>query len=315
MSIMIEIKSPAECGVRFDRWVKKTYPRVSFSELQKWLRTGQVRVNKKRIKTSYILQKGDTVRFPPQFANVEKTFSKDSKPTGNRKTRSLLQQSIVYEDASCVVINKPQGLAVQGGTSLTDYVDLYLDHLLEGQEEPLRITHRLDKDTAGLLILAKTQESARYYTSAFEKRKISKVYHAVIVGRPKHYAGDIDLPIGKMRGIEREKVSSKADVVDDALTEYRELAYDHERNLTLLKLCPHTGRTHQLRVHMLEGLGFPILGDGKYGGKEAHPLDDDDTTMHLAATGLEFTSATGAPVRLNLPLPDFFVKIGRSTGW
>tara|TARA_R110002095_G_scaffold146554_7_gene126784 strand:+ start:1128 stop:2060 length:933 start_codon:yes stop_codon:yes gene_type:complete len=310
MSIMVEIKSPDACGVRFDRWVKKAYPRASFGELQKWLRTGQVRVNKKRIKSSYILQKGDAVRFPPQFAEVEKTFSKDSKPLGNRKTRALLQQSIVYEDASCVVINKPQGLSVQGGTGLMDYVDLYLDHLLEGQEEPLRITHRLDKDTAGLLILAKTQESARYYTGAFQKRKISKVYHAVIVGRPEHYKGEIDLAIGKMRGIEREKVSSKAEEVDEAQTEYREMAYDHERNITLMTLCPHTGRTHQLRVHMLEGLGCPILGDGKYGGKEAHPLEET-TTMHLAATGLEFTSATGAPVRLNLPLPDFFVKVGR----
>jgi 23S rRNA pseudouridine955/2504/2580 synthase len=296
--------------VRFDRWVKKVYPRVSFGEFQKWIRTGQVRVNKKRIKTSYTLQKGDAVRFPPQFAEVEMTFSKDSRPIGNRKTRALLQQNIVYEDALCVVINKPQGLSVHGGTGLTDYIDLYLDHLLEGQLEPLRITHRLDKDTSGLLILAKTQDSARYYTGAFQKRKIMKVYHAVIVGRPDRHAGEIDLPIGKMRGIEREKVSSKAEDLDEALTEYRELVYDHDRNITLVQLCPHTGRTHQLRVHMLEGLGCPILGDGKYGGKEAHPLDEE-TTMHLAATSLEFTSETGAPVRLTLPLPDFFVNVGR----
>lgn len=310
MSIMVEIKSPDAYDVRFDRWVKKAYPRVSFGELQKWIRTGQVRVNKKRIKTSYILQKGDAVRFPPQFAEVEKTFSKDLKPTGNRKTRALLQQNIVFEDASCVVINKPQGLSVQGGTGLTDYIDLYLDHLLEGQLEPLRITHRLDKDTAGLLILAKTQDSARYYTGAFQKRKISKTYHAVIVGRPDRHAGEIDLPIGKMRGIEREKVSSKADEVDDALTDYREVVYDRDRNITLVQLYPHTGRTHQLRVHMLEGLGCPILGDGKYGGKEAHPFEEE-LTMHLAATSLEFTSETGAPVRLNLPIPDFFVRVGR----
>jgi len=168
----------------------------------------------------------------------------------------------------------------------------------------------LDKDTAGLLILAKTQESARYYTGAFQKRKIRKVYHAVIVGRPKHHAGEIDLPLGKMRGIEREKVSCKAETVEEALTEYREVAYDRDRNITLVQLFPHTGRTHQLRVHMLEGLGCPILGDGKYGGKEAHPLDED-TTMHLAATSLEFVSETGAPVRLNLPIPDFFVSVGR----
>ena len=308
MSIIIDIKTTGGVGQRFDRWVKKTFPRVSFGELQKWLRTGQVRVNKKRIKSSYVLQGDDLVRFPPHFVEFQTIFHDDSKPTGNKKTRALLQQSIVFEDDSCVVINKPQGLAVQGGTGLRDYVDLYLDNLLEGQIETLRITHRLDKDTAGLLILAKTQDSARYYTQAFKNHKILKTYNAVVVGRLPEHAGTIDLPIGKMRGIEREKVSSHAEQVDEAITEYKELAYDREYDVTLVALRPHTGRTHQLRVHMLEGLECPILGDGKYGGKAAHPFDKE-ITLHLAAIGLEFTSETGAPVRLTLPLPDFFMDL------
>ncbi len=308
MSVIIDIKETGGNGQRFDRWVKKAFPRVSFGELQKWLRTGQVRVNKKRIKSSYVLQQDDLVRFTPQFVEFQTTFTDDSKPMGNKKTRSLLQQNIIFEDESCLVINKPQGLAVQGGTGLRDYVDLYLDNLLEGQQDPLRITHRLDKDTAGLLILAKTQDSARYYTKAFKNHKILKTYKAVIVGRTPEYSGTIDLPIGKMRGIEREKVSSHAEQVDDAVTDYKELTYDRDRNLTLVALRPYTGRTHQLRVHMLEGLGCPILGDGKYGGRAAHCLEEE-VTLHLAATGLEFTSETGAPVQLTLPLPDFFVDI------
>jgi 23S rRNA pseudouridine955/2504/2580 synthase len=308
MSITVTIIEQQDIGLRFDRWVKKSFPRVAFGELQKWLRTGQVRVNKKRIKAGYILQDQDSVRFPPHFVEFQSTYTSDDKPIGNKRTRSFLQQSIIFEDESCIILNKPQGLSVQGGTGLRDYVDLYLDNLLEDQQEPLKITHRLDKDTAGLLILAKNVEAARFYTKAFETKNIFKMYHAVVVGRPKSPKGTIDLPIGKMRGIERERMSSKAEHVDEAITEYHELVYDRARHITLLALHPLTGRTHQLRVHMLEGLGCSILGDGKYGGQEAHPLEEE-VTLHLAATSLSFTSMTGAPVSVTIPIPDFFVLV------
>ncbi len=312
MSIIITFKQDSQ---RFDRWVKKEYPRVAYGELQRWIRTGQIRVNKKRIKTSFQLSKGDEVRFPPQFQNLQKNFDFDNKPTGNKKTRTLLQNSIIYEDETCIILNKPQGLAVQGGTNLRDYIDLYLANLLEGQEDILRITHRLDKDTAGLLILAKTQDAARYYTKAFQSRTIQKTYHAVIVGRPKISAGTIDMPIGKMMGAEKELMSGNAPHVDSAMTDYKTLHFDSRLNLSLLKLTPHSGRTHQIRVHLFEGLGRPILGDGKYGGKEAHPdIDLEDLplcinrlTMNLAATGLVFDNPDGKPLRLQIPLPDFFV--------
>lgn len=316
MSIEIKFTSLAtDTPQRFDRWVKKAYPRVGFAVLQKWLRTGQIRVNKKRIKGDYTLQNNDIVRFPPQFIELQSPLSQTSKPTGNKKTKSLLQQAIVYDDESCVVLNKPQGLAVQGGTNLRDYIDLYLGSLLEGQEEPLRITHRLDKDTAGLLILAKTQEAARYYTKAFQSRNIEKIYHAVIVGIPKQKTGTIDLPIGKLYGADREKMSSTAEHVDPAQTDYQVMGVDREHGLSLVALRPYTGRTHQLRVHALEGLGFPILGDGKYGGKAAHPplpedmlpLHQDELTLHLCATGLSFKNLDGKPISLTVPIADYFV--------
>ena len=300
---------------RFDRWVKKTYPRVAFGVMQKWLRTGQIRVNKKRIKGDYLLKADDVVRFPPQFLNVNSPLSKADKPTGNKKTKSLLQNAIIYDDETCVVLNKPQGLAVQGGTNLRDYVDLYLGSLLEGQHEPLRIVHRLDKDTSGLLILAKTQEAAQYYTKAFKTKSIAKTYHAVVAGLLKAKKGYIDLPIGKLFGAEREKMSSTADQTDPAQTDFYVISADREHGLSLVEFQPHTGRTHQLRVHALEGLGFPILGDGKYGGKAAHPnlpedmmpLHSDELTLNLCATGLSFTNPDGKPVRLTIPTPDNFV--------
>ena len=300
---------------RFDKWIKAAYPRVAYGVMQKWLRTGQIRVNKKRVKSDYVLKGGDEVRFPPQFEEVKAPLSKTNKPTGNKKTKSLLQANIVYDDETCVVLNKPQGLPVQGGTNLRDYIDLYLGSLLEGQEEPLRITHRLDKDTSGLLILAKTQEAASYYTQAFKKKEIEKTYLAILAGIPQHTRGEIDLAIGKCRGIDREKMSSTASAVDPALTHYKVLKVDPEHRLSLIEFQPRTGRTHQLRVHALEGLKCPILGDGKYGGKEAHPtlpedmmpLHSDEITLQLCAISLRFTNPEGKPISLTIPLPDHFI--------
>ena len=302
---------------RFDRWVKKTYPRVSFGVMQKWLRTGQIRVNKKRIKTDYSLSNDDIIRFPPQFENYQAGFSQSQKPTGNKKTKSLLQNAIIYEDDSCIVINKPQGLAVQGGTNLRDYIDLYLDNLLEGQQDTLRITHRLDKDTSGLLILAKTQEAAQYYTKAFAHHKIQKRYKAILAGIPSQKSGTIDLPIGKMMGAEKEKMSSLAAQTYEAKTHFTVQAMNRSVDICMVEFAPQTGRTHQLRVHAYEGLGCPILGDGKYGGSKAHPsvpdenlpLHHDDLTLQLCASHLSFHNPDGKPISLGIPLPDHFVAI------
>ena len=291
---------------RFERWFKKHFPHIPYTVMQKWLRTGQMRLNGKRIKGQVELATGDVVRIPPHLDVSPAPKSQDSQQQKSKKTLALLRNSIIYENQDLVILNKPAGLPTQGGTNLKESLTLYLDDLLGGQDQDLRVVHRLDKDTAGLLILAKTLESARYLTALFRDHQIQKIYHAVAVGKLPQKTGVINAPIGKLQGAQKEKMSTKAPKGDVAITHYSVLGYDAQQNLSLVQLCPETGRTHQLRVHLSEVLGCPILGDGKYGGRAAHPLVRR-TQLHLAATGLSFKLPSGKPLTLSIPCPEFFI--------
>jgi 23S rRNA pseudouridine955/2504/2580 synthase len=298
--------STADNTQRLERWFKKHYPHIPYTVMQKWLRTGQMRLNGKRIKGQVELSTGDVVRMPPHL-DVSPVLKSHGLPQQkNKKTLALLRNNIIYENQDLVILNKPAGLPTQGGTNLKESLTLYLDDLLGGQEQGLRVVHRLDKDTAGLLILAKSLESARYLTALFRDHQIQKTYLAVAVGRLPQKSGVINAPIGKLQGAQKEKMSTKAPDGDEAITDYTVLGYDSQQNLSLVQLSPQTGRTHQLRVHLAEALGCPILGDGKYGGKFAHPLVQR-TQLHLAATGLSFKLPGGKPLTLSIPCPDFFV--------
>lgn len=282
-----QIIPTATAGQRLDRWLKQKYPAVTYGSLQKWLRTGQIRINGKRVKGSVLLKAGDTLRLPPQ---VESVTPKPLMQTTyiNQETLELLRRQIIYEDDDCCVINKPVGLAVQGGTDMKDYVDLYLKDLLPHNEEPLRLTHRLDKDTSGVLLLAKSYASARYFTGLFKQGSIHKRYLALVVGQPKEEAGLITAPVHKKTdsSIENNMIKEK-----EAETEYRVLARG-KQGISLLELCPKTGRTHQLRIHCALSLGCPILGDGKYGGKRAQPFDKR-MNIHLHAFQMEVPLQSG----------------------
>lgn len=303
MAIILKV-TDLDNNQRLERWLRKKYPHLSYGLLQKCLRTGQVRVNSKRVKGEYLLQESDQVRLPPFLQGAKDLGRTTSVPRGNEKTYRILKTSIVFEDEYCLILQKPAGLAVQGGTNQRDYVALYLDRLVP-QEEPLYIVHRLDKDTTGLLILAKTRESAQYFSQLFKNHNIQKTYHAVVVGKPPKKQGEINLALGKLVGNKKEKMSTKADKAVEALTFYQLLAYDKQNNISLVTLHPKTGRTHQLRVHMAEGVGCPIVGDGKYGGDLAHPFQKR-TSLQLAATGLDFENPKGEKITLRISLPSFF---------
>lgn len=293
--------SQSDPGQRLDRWLKDHFPTLSYSVMQKWLRTGQIRLNGKRVKGSDVVKDGDQLRLPPQIQFLQELPAK-SIPQQSPQTLELLKNNIVFEDERCCVLNKPIGLAVQGGTDMRDYVDLYLGNLVSQNAEPLRLTHRLDKDTSGVLLLAKTKEAARYFTNLFKEGRIQKRYLAIVVGNPQSDSGTITAPIHKKidSSLKNETPQKKL-----AITEYRVLATS-SKGLSLLELLPKTGRMHQLRIHCALNLGCPILGDGKYGGKRAQPFAHR-LSIYLHAFQMEVPAETeGSIYQFTAPIPPAF---------
>lgn len=287
-------------NLRLERYLKKVFPHVPHSIWHKWMRKRLLKVNKARIPQDYVTKQGDMLYLPVSFD----TFEEREKvpPRINEKTLALLQDSILYEDKDVLVINKPQGLSVQGGSNVKDCVDFYMNEILPGQSEPLRLTHRLDKDTSGCLILAKNHEAARLMTQAFKDQEVSKTYYAIVVGTPGKRKGVITESIGKMMGDQKEMMSIHANDRQEAITLY-EVETSLSNGLSFLRLEPKTGRTHQLRVHCAQVLDCPILGDGKYGGAKAQCLPRR-ATIKLHATKISFESLSGkGTIEVEAPMP------------
>ncbi len=291
-------------GVRLDRWFKKYFPNVTHGRLQKWLRTGQVRVDGGRAKTGNRVHQGQTIRVPP-------VHDRDSPPGRPKRPARLdphrtddLRQRVLYRDHDMLIIDKPPGLAVQGGSKTAEHLDAYLDELrFDGNERP-RLVHRLDKDTSGTLVLARTGKAARWLTAAFRGRETRKLYWAVVTGEPSPSEGLIDTYLDKRRagGVEKVTVVDKGDG-QRAQSVYREIARSG-RVAAWLAMEPLTGRTHQLRVHAADVLGTPILGDGKYGGPSAF-IEGDGVSrqLHLHARGIRIPQRNGRAVEAFAPLP------------
>lgn len=256
-------------GQRLERWIKKQYKLIPYSVLQKWFRRGLVRIDGRKVKADFSIPGQCTLEMP--LYELQDSFA--PKPQGNKRTLEILKKSIVFEDDNMLILNKPHGLATQGGSGQTDYLDLYMKDLRPTQDETLRLVHRLDQETSGLIILAKTYQAAKELTQDFKDRRIEKTYFALVVGTPSENMGTIDAPLIK-RLLGKGSKMALAEAGEEglsALTQYRVLkVLDNE--ITLLELKPQTGRTHQLRVHCAQALGCPILGDGLYGGTTAHPL-------------------------------------------
>jgi 23S rRNA pseudouridine955/2504/2580 synthase len=261
--------SADEDGLRLDRWFKKHFPNLPHSRLQKLTRTGQIRVDGKRVKTADRLLSGQNVRVPPMGldTNENSRIPKPKKITANPEDLAMIQASIIYEDIMAVAINKPSGLASQGGTGTSRHVDGLMAALADDHERP-KLVHRLDRDTSGVLLLAKTSKSAASLAKSFRDRSARKVYWAIIAGVPKVERGRIDLALKKAgsRGSER-MVWDDQERGDKASTDYAVLE-KAGRFASLVAMMPLTGRTHQLRAHMA-AIGHPILGDGKYGGEKS----------------------------------------------
>lgn len=291
-----------EAETRLDRWFRRHFPQLTQGALQKMLRTGQVRVNGKRADASTRLASGQEVRVPPLPAGPAPDEARRRPALDEGAARDLAAR-IIHRDDSLLVLDKPHGLPVQGGPGIRESVDALLDALRFGAEERPRLVHRLDRDTSGVLVLARGAASAARLAAAFRGRDVEKTYWALVVGRPEAPEGRIDLALAKLGGPRGERTRAVDDPADGAraITDFRTLDAA-KRRVAWLELRPVTGRTHQIRVHCAEGLGCPVLGDGKYGGAAAH-MEGLPNKLHLHARALRLPHPEGGTLEVAAPLP------------
>ncbi|HWA42271.1 MAG TPA: RluA family pseudouridine synthase [Hypericibacter adhaerens] len=310
---------PEEAEQRLDRWFKRRYPELGHGHLEKLLRTGQVRVDGKRVKSSHRLEPGQVVRVPPlatgDASPVERAGPRASRPNpALARLGEDLRRRVLHRDDWLIVLDKPAGLAVQGGTDTTLHLDAALDELRFGSEERPRLVHRLDKDTSGVLVLARTQRAAAKLASLFRGRDVHKLYWAAVVGLPQPLSGRIDLALSKRPGQSGERVRPDQEEGQRAITYYRTVEHAG-RKASWLALRPETGRTHQLRAHCA-ALGTPILGDGKYGGADAFlPGKEVSRQLHLHARAIELPHPAGKTLRVAAPLPPHMVATWKFLGF
>lgn len=287
-----------EGQVRLDRWFRRHFPEIGHGQLQRLLRTGQVRLDGRRTQASARLSPGQRIRIPPLPAEQPRPARERRAPGRiDAADAEWLRSRILFEDEALFVLDKPAGLAVQGGTGTRRHIDGMLQALSAGGERP-RLVHRLDRDTSGLLVVAKTAAAAARLTAAFRRHRVDKLYWALVVGRPPEAQGSIDQPLAKQPGPGGERVAASGAGVS-ARTVYRVVARAG-RIASWLALRPLTGRTHQLRVHCAL-LGTPIIGDGKYGGARAHPAGAPKGLM-LHARELRLPHPDGGILELSAPL-------------
>lgn len=293
--------SKDEAGLRLDRWFKRHFPAVGHGRVEKLLRTGQIRIDAKRAKAGDRLSAGQVIRIPPLGEAKRRPPKREPRPV-SAADAARLRDLIIHQDDHVIAIDKPAGLAVQGGTGVGLNVDAMLSSLRFEAEENPRLVHRLDQDTSGILLIARTVSAAAHLASAFRTKAAEKIYWAVVVGIPTPLEGRIDLALAKRAGGEgsRERVQPDEDAGKRAVTLYRVL--DHSgKAAAWVELQPLTGRTHQLRAHMA-ALGTPILGDGKYGGAKAFLSGAGIARkVHLHARYLRIPHPAGGMLELEAP--------------
>lgn len=290
--------SEAEENIRLDRFLRIYFSSLNQSQIQKMLRKKDIRVNGGKKEASYHLQKGDEVSvWKCQITPLKKENTDES---------DILKQIVIYKDDNIVVLNKPSGLAVQGGSGISKSIDMFLDTLKFDYSERPRLVHRIDKDTSGILVLARTRKMAQLLTKLFSEHKIKKKYLAVVDGKTEKKEGTFNFPLIKkyVSGQERVCVDFKEGL--PAITHYRVL--EHNENYSFLKLSPISGRTHQLRVHC-SYVKCPLLGDKKYGFSDKEKLK-----LHLHAFQIEIP-INGKVICLKAPLPGHILKTLRKLGF
>ena len=290
-------------GIRLDRWFKRHLPDASFNIVSRWARTGQLRIDGARATPGDRITAGQVIRVPPAEPPAT-TRPKVSRQILSDDETKFAQSLVIHRDPAALVLNKPPGLATQGGSGTTEHVDGLLDALIFEAEGRPKLVHRLDKDTSGALLVARSSRAAAHFAAAFASRTARKVYWAIVVGVPGIADGMIDLPIAKQPGTGGEKMHVDEKEGSAARTRYRVIDRAGN-NAAWVELQPLTGRTHQLRVHMA-AIGHPIVGDGKYGGKLAFLTGTISRKMHLHARRLRIDHPDGGQIDMRADLPPHF---------
>jgi 23S rRNA pseudouridine955/2504/2580 synthase len=310
--------APDDDGIRLDRWFKRHLPDASFNIVSRWARTGQLRIDGKRATPGDRIEAGQQIRVPPaevlaKVAETRPPRPKRERPSLSDDETAFAQSLVIHKDAAALVLNKPPGLATQGGTKTDEHVDRLLDALWYDEDGRPKLVHRLDKDTSGALLVGRTARAAGHFAKAFSSRTARKVYWAIVVGVPSIEDGMIELPIAKQPGTGGEKMHVDEKEGSPARTRYRVIDRAGN-NAAWVELQPFTGRTHQLRVHMA-AIGHPIVGDGKYGGRDAFLTGTISRKMHLHARRIRVDHPDGGQIDVRADLPPHFAETLAALGF
>ena len=321
-----------EGGQRLDRWFRRQFPQISQGRIEKMCRKGEIRVDGARAKPATRVEEGQAVRIPP----LPDTEAPEAAPKSRISDAdiAMIRAAVLYRDDHIIALNKPAGLPTQGGSGHTRHVDGLAEALTFGAPDKPRLVHRLDKDTSGVLILARSRAAAQALTEAFRAKSTRKIYWAAVAGVPSPRMGTIKTGLvkapGHGAGGEGEKMLTlpmdaidKTDGAKRAVTDYATLSALGSRT-AWVALVPVTGRTHQLRAHMA-AIGHPVVGDGKYGGSGQENLGDGwgaqlggeiSRKLHLHARSLTMTHPiTKARLTITAPLPEHMQRTWDQLEW
>lgn len=305
-------------GQRFDRWVKKRVPAMPYGLAQKLIRKGAFKIDGKKAKADVKLAAGQQVRIPPYQLDEQK--GEPSKPRVSDKDAAFVRSLVMYDDGDIIALNKPEDFAVQGGTGQKRYLDAMLPALVDDKGVVPRLVHRLDKDTSGILLLARSAKMAKALGELFKSRAMRKIYWALVRGLPDPRAGTIKAHLIKAGGVNQERMVVDPDNGKYSQTEYAVIDHAHKQ-AAFVAFWPRTGRTHQIRVHA-ELLGTPVVGDRKYSGRHyedpLEPLDAQGVPdiLHLHARRLVFEHPfTRKTVDLTAPLSPILIRGWKAFGF
>lgn len=297
--------------MRLDRWFKVHYPGLGFGHLQKLLRSGQIRVDGSRAKSDTRLQAGQSVRIPPLPVDSKAEGNLTGKSIRGREDGDVLSQMLLYEDPKVFVFNKPAGLAVQGGSGVNRHVDDMLGAWRNKKGEKPRLVHRLDRDTSGVLVVARTRGAAQALTAAFRERDTKKTYWALVKGVPRKREDKITTWLVKEATVDgdRMRIAKHGEPDSDHAVSYYRVIESAGQVLTWLEMEPYTGRTHQLRVHAAH-IGCPIIGDPKYFEADTNWSFPGgiQNRLHLHARRIRVPNPSGGIIDVTAPLPPHMVQ-------
>lgn len=303
---------PEDDGQRLDRWLKKHVPDLPYVLAQKLVRKGAIRVDDKKTSADARLAAGSQIRLPIyEPGNASLALFRDA-PGDEAFIRSL----VLYDDGDIVVLNKPHGIAVQGGSKIQRHIDGLLDHLKDKNGMRPRLIHRLDRDTSGVLVVARELKTAGALGKLLANRDVRKEYWALTAPAPERDEGRIDAPLGKGSGNMKDMVLIDLENGKSAVTEYR-VVERAMQTAAFVAFWPRSGRTHQIRVHAVH-LGAPILGDGKYGEKDHPGFEGMNLArrLHLHARRITFRNPSGkGNIDVRAPLPDDLRRSWQALGF